>query len=65
MGTGRNIIYFRKERGMTQKQLADVAGISLAYLRQIEEERKVPSPKTLAQIAYALKVEVLLLNEIT
>ena len=31
-----NIVLFRKERGLTQKQLAHIAGMSAAWLRDIE-----------------------------
>ena len=48
---------YRKYRGMTQKQLAEAAGINAVYLSQIETGKRSGSLKTLAAIAKALSVE--------
>ncbi len=48
---------YRKYRGMTQKQLAEAAGINAVYLSQIETGKRSGSLKTLAAIAKALGVE--------
>lgn len=49
---------YRDHRGLTQKQLADAAGINPVYLSQIETGKRTGSAKTLASIAGALRVEV-------
>ena len=49
---------YRDHRRLTQKQLAEVAGINPVYLSQIETGRRTGSAKTLASIAGALDVEV-------
>lgn len=51
-----NIRNLRQERGLTQTQLAQKAGISLIFLQGIEGERKWISPATVKAIAKALQV---------
>lgn len=45
---------YRKRLGMTQKQLAEAAGISAIYLSQIETGRRSGPPETRAALAKAL-----------
>ena len=49
---------YRKYRGMTQLELASIAGINSVYLSQIETGKRSGSTKTLAAIAKALNVTV-------
>ena len=49
---------FRKHRRMTQKELAEGAGISTLYLSQIERKTRTGSVATLAAIAKALRVDL-------
>jgi transcriptional regulator with XRE-family HTH domain len=51
---GRNVRRLRKERGLTQEQLALDAGIDLTYLGGIERGRRNPSVSVLGRIAAAL-----------
>lgn len=51
----------RKYRGMTQKDLADEAGISRPYLTEIETGKKDGSVRALRAIAEALEVSAGLL----
>lgn len=46
----------RKHRGLTQALLADTAGVSQAYIAEIEAGRKAGAPDTLKSIARALGV---------
>ncbi len=48
---------YRGYRGLTQKQLAETAGINPVYLSQIETGKRAGSLRTLAAIAEALGVE--------
>ena len=48
---------YRSHRGMTQKRLAEAAGINPVYLSQIETGKRAGSLGTLAAIAKALEVE--------
>ena len=55
---GLRIGYFRRQRGMTQEQLAERAGISLGFLSQIEAPNLAVgiSLATIFSIAYALEI---------
>ena len=50
------IIDARKERGMTQKDLARVTGISQADISRLERGTGNPSLKTLQRVAQALQM---------
>ena len=51
-----NIKKYRLERGYSQEELSEIAGISRDYLSEIERTKKIPSLKRLLQIAEALEV---------
>ena len=52
---GANPVHvWREHRGLTQKQLAQAAGISVAYLSQIESGKRVGSTGVLATLAKRL-----------
>jgi len=48
----------REQRGMTQGQLAERAGVSREYVARLEAGRYDPSLSTLEKLAKALKVDV-------
>ncbi len=50
--------YLRENRGMTQEELASVSGLSLGFIRAIEQGKNAPSFESLDAIAMALNVEV-------
>lgn len=54
----RPIGVYRSYRGMTQQELASIAGINPVYLSQIETGKRSGSTKTLAALAKALDVTV-------
>lgn len=45
---------WREHRGISRKPPAEAAGVSTAYLSQIESEKTTASPETLAAIAQEL-----------
>jgi DNA-binding XRE family transcriptional regulator len=49
---------WREKRGQSQRSLATAAGVSSAYLAEIETGRKPGSIATLARLAKALQVKV-------
>ncbi|MEY4907314.1 MAG: hypothetical protein RL260_1032 [Pseudomonadota bacterium] len=49
---------WREHRGMTLQVLADAAGLSRAYVSQIEGGKRTGSAATLAKLAQALGVSV-------
>lgn len=55
--TGNRIRNLRQAQGLTQKELAEGAGISENYVIQIEENLKRPHIKTLIRIASFLGVK--------
>jgi transcriptional regulator with XRE-family HTH domain len=54
---------WREHRGLTQDALAEKAGISKAYLCQIENRKRVGALKTLKALAAALAVSMNELHE--
>lgn len=52
------ILAFRTHRGLTLRELARRAGISLSYLSEIERNLKPGSAATLAKIAAALDTTI-------
>jgi len=57
LGIGRNIAKLREAKSLTQKELAERAGISIHYLSRIEEGNcPKPHVKTLSRIAFALGI---------
>lgn len=60
---GLNILYYRKEQGITQLQLAEMTSYSRNHMQQIETARAVPSVAALLDIAKVLKIPVTKLFE--
>lgn len=58
MTVGQRIKAIRKDRKLTQVQLADKAKLSRSYLADIERDRYNPSLSTLESVAGALGVQV-------
>lgn len=61
---GLNILYYRKEKGYTQQQLADMTSYSKNHIQQIETAKATPSVIALLDIAQALDIPVAKLFEI-
>ena len=55
---GRNIARIRKEKGITQMQLADDLDMDRANLRRIEAGRTSPTVTTLHRLSLKLNVKV-------
>lgn len=58
MCIGSNIKRIRKEKGLTQQQLADSANISRSYLADVENNRYNPSIDVLKAIAESLGIKL-------
>jgi transcriptional regulator with XRE-family HTH domain len=52
----RNLRILRKQKGLSQEELADSAGINRNYVGQIEREEKSPTVDILEKLAIALEV---------
>jgi transcriptional regulator with XRE-family HTH domain len=53
---GKNVRRFRRQKGLTQEQLAFDAEIDLTYVGGIERGKRNPSLMVMARIAEALSV---------
>ena len=58
MEVGERIKYFRVRKGITVNKLANIAGISQSYLRDIELGKKQPTVEYLSYICDALGVSL-------
>ena len=58
MDTGKKIKLIRSFRGLTQKELGDLAGIHEVAIRKYELGKNTPKPEQLRKIAAALNVNV-------
>ena len=58
---GKQLRSIRHERGLTQEQFAELAGISVDFLSLIERGINSPSFEVLERIARGLKLPVLVL----
>lgn len=56
--TGETLRAVRKERGLTLRQVAEGAHVSVSYLAEIERGEKDPSSRILESIAGGLDIEV-------
>lgn len=51
-----NLAELRKQRGWTQDNLAEYAGLSLPGIQGLESQRRWPTRETIAKLAEALEV---------
>lgn len=64
MTIGEKIRKFRKEEGLTQKQLAESSGISSVTVQQYETEKRIPKHTNLQKISNALNINILCFDDI-
>jgi transcriptional regulator with XRE-family HTH domain len=53
---GRNVKRFRKKKGLTQEQLAEISGFSQQYISNLEQGYRNPTVITLYELSAALGV---------
>jgi len=53
----RNLKRLRRERGLTQEELADLAGLNRNYIGMIERQENAATVDTLEALAEALQVD--------
>lgn len=58
MDVGKRIIDLREKMNITTNKLANMAGISQSYLREVEMGRKNPTVEMLSYICYALNISL-------
>lgn len=60
---GKHVKEIRKRRGLTQRELAEAAGVSLSIIRKLEQgERETARLETLRKLATALRVPTMRLS---
>ena len=59
----RNLKRLRRERGLTQEELADLAGLNRNYVGTIERQENAASVDTLEALADALQIKAAQLLE--
>jgi transcriptional regulator with XRE-family HTH domain len=59
----RNLKRLRRERGLTQEELADLAGLNRNYVGMIERQENAASVDTLEALADALQIKAVQLLE--
>ena len=57
MNVGQAIIKLRKQKGLSQEQLAFEAGISRHFMYRLESNLASPTVKTLEKLSAALKIK--------
>ncbi|SDI14211.1 Helix-turn-helix [Alteribacillus persepolensis] len=62
---GKRINYYRKQKRMTQEELAEKADLSKSYVSQMEAGKKNITTKTIYEIAQALRINPRFLFEKT
>ncbi|NCE65382.1 XRE family transcriptional regulator [Pseudoflavonifractor sp. 524-17] len=58
MDVGGRLVALREEKGYTTNRLANLAGVSQSFLREIEHRRKRPTVDTLALLCDALDISL-------
>ncbi|MEN3262573.1 helix-turn-helix transcriptional regulator [Sodalis endosymbiont of Spalangia cameroni] len=56
MNIGKAIRLCRTQRGMSQGEVARIAGCSVSYLSMLENNKRDPTLSTIEKISYALRV---------
>jgi transcriptional regulator with XRE-family HTH domain len=56
MNFGKRLVEFRKQRALTQAQLAQQVGVHIAQLRNYEGERSQPTLEVIRKLALALSI---------
>ena len=58
MSIGETIKKIRKEKGYTQKQLAEISGLATITLQQYESGKRTPQLEQLLKLSHALEVNI-------
>ncbi len=58
MDIGKRIVELRERKNMSTNKLANLAGISQSYLRDLEMNQKNPTVEMLSYICFALDISI-------
>lgn len=56
--SGNKVRAYREQRGMTQAELAEKAGVTQSFISDLEGNKKFPLLSTMDKIAHALGIDV-------
>lgn len=55
---GEKLLFLRKRKGLTQKQLGDLLDVSRVYIVQLEQGQKIPNAIMILKIADIFSVDI-------
>ncbi|MBW1804286.1 MAG: helix-turn-helix transcriptional regulator [Deltaproteobacteria bacterium] len=55
---GKNLVKFRKEKGLTQEDLVKLSGVGISQIRRYETEKSAPSLDVIIRLVKALGVSI-------
>lgn len=58
MSVGSRVRTLRTDAGRSQRDVAETAGVAIAYLSRVENGRVIPTLRTLGRLGKALGVDV-------
>jgi transcriptional regulator with XRE-family HTH domain len=58
MSFGKNLAKFRKQRGLTQKELVKLSGVGISQIRRYETDKSTPSLDATIRLVEALGVSI-------
>ncbi|MGD1973342.1 MAG: helix-turn-helix transcriptional regulator [Desulfobacterales bacterium] len=58
MSFGKNLAKFRKQRGLTQKELVKLSGVGISQIRRYETDKSTPSLDATIRLVKALGVSI-------
>ncbi len=58
MSFGKNLVKFRKEKGLTQEELVRISGVAISQIRRYETDKSKPSLDAITKLVKALGVSI-------
>jgi len=58
MSFGKNLVKFRKEKGLTQEELVKLSGVAISQIRRYETDKSLPSLDVLIKLSKTLGVAI-------
>jgi transcriptional regulator with XRE-family HTH domain len=58
MPFGKNLVRFRKEKGLTQEDLVKISGVGISQIRRYEADKSTPSLDAIMRLVKALGVSI-------
>lgn len=52
------VMYYMRQQNLSQRDLADKAGLSYSAVNQYLQEKRIPTLQAALRISYALKVDI-------